>query len=45
MAHVVIRRPFTAEARIQYQASRCGIYDGQSGTGTGFSSRTLISPC
>ena len=36
MAHVVISRPFTAEARVRTHVNPCGIYGGQSGSGTGF---------
>jgi hypothetical protein len=35
------RRPLTAEARV----GLCGIYGGQSGTGTGFSPSTSVFPC
>jgi hypothetical protein len=37
MAQVVSRRLFTAEAWVRFRVSPCGICDGQSGTGTGFS--------
>jgi hypothetical protein len=38
-------RPLTAEARIRSRVSPCGIYGGQSVTGTGFSPSTSVSPC
>jgi hypothetical protein len=41
MAQAVSRRPLTAEARVR----PCGIYGGQSGTGTGFSQSTSDFPC
>jgi hypothetical protein len=37
MAQAVSRRPPTAETRVRFRVSPCGICDGQSGTGTGFS--------
>jgi hypothetical protein len=45
MAQAVSRRPLTAEARVRSQVNPCGIYGGQSGTGTGFSPSTLVFPC
>jgi hypothetical protein len=45
MAQAVSRRPLTAEARIRARNSLCGICDGQSGTGTGFSPLSLVVPC
>jgi hypothetical protein len=36
------RRPVTAEARVRSRVSPCGVCDGQSGTGTGFSSSTSV---
>jgi hypothetical protein len=45
MAQAVSRRPLTAEARVRYRASPCGICGGQSGTGTGFSPSTSGFPC
>jgi hypothetical protein len=41
MAQAVSRRALTAEARV----NPCGIYGGQSGTGTGFSPSSSVSPC
>lgn len=37
-------QPLTAEAQVKSQANRCGICDGHSGTGTGFSPSTLVFP-
>jgi hypothetical protein len=37
MAQAVSRRPFTEEAWVRCRVSPCGIYGGQSDTGTGFS--------
>jgi hypothetical protein len=45
MAQAVSRRSPTAEARVRSRVSPCGICGGQSGTGTGFSSSTSVSPC
>jgi hypothetical protein len=45
MAQVVSRRPLTAEARVRARVNPCGICGGQSGTGTGFSSSSSVSPC
>jgi hypothetical protein len=45
MAQAVSRRPLTAEARVRSRASLCGICDGQSDTGTGFSPSTSVFPC
>jgi hypothetical protein len=42
IAHAVSRRPVAAEARVHLQVSPCGIFGGQSGTGTGFSPCTLV---
>jgi hypothetical protein len=41
MAQAVSRRALTAEARV----NSCGIYGGQSGTGTGFSPSSSVFPC
>jgi hypothetical protein len=45
MAQAVSRRPLTAEARVRFRVSSCGICGGQSGTGTGFSPNTSVYPC
>jgi hypothetical protein len=45
MAQVVSRRLPTAEARVRPRVCPCGIFDGQSGTGTGFSPSTSVFPC
>jgi hypothetical protein len=44
MAQDVSRRPLTAEAQVRSQVSPCGICGGQSGTGTGLSPSTSVSP-
>jgi hypothetical protein len=44
MAQVVNRQPFTVEARVQSQASPCGICGEDSGTGASFSSSISILP-
>jgi hypothetical protein len=44
MAQAVSRRLLTAEDRARSQVSPCGIRGGQSGTGTGFSPSTSVSP-
>jgi hypothetical protein len=44
MAQAVSRRPLIAEARFRSRVSPCGICDGQSGNGTGFSSSTSVFP-
>jgi len=43
MAQSVSRRPVTAEARVGYQVSPCGICCGHSGTETGLY-RLFLSP-
>jgi hypothetical protein len=44
MAQAVSRRPLTAEARVRSRVSPCGIFRGQSGTGSGFSPSTSVFP-
>jgi hypothetical protein len=45
VAQAVSRQPFTAESRVRARANPCGIYGGQSGTGTGFSPSCSVFPC
>jgi hypothetical protein len=45
MAQAVSRRPLSVEARVRSQVNPCGICGGQSGTETGFSPSTSVSPC
>jgi hypothetical protein len=45
MAQAVSLRPPTAEAQVRSWVSPCGICDGQSCTGTGFSPSTSVFPC
>jgi hypothetical protein len=45
MAQAVSRQPLTAESRVRTRVNPCGICDGQSGTGTGFSPSSLVFPC
>jgi hypothetical protein len=45
MTHVVNRRPLTTEAPVRARVNPCGICSGQSGTGTGFSPSSSVSPC
>ena len=44
MAQAVRRRPLTSEARVRSQVSPCEMCAGQSGTETGFSPSTSVSP-
>jgi hypothetical protein len=44
IAHVVSRWFLSAEARLRFQASPCGVCDGQGGTGTDVSSSTSAFP-
>jgi hypothetical protein len=44
LAVPVSRWNLTAEARVSAQVSPCGIYDGQSGTGAGFSLSPSVFP-
>ena len=43
MTQGLVARPLTREAGFQYLASLCGIYSGESDTGTGFSRKTSVS--
>jgi hypothetical protein len=45
MAQAVSRQPLTAESRVRSRVNPCGIYGGQSGTGTGFSLSSAVFPC
>jgi hypothetical protein len=42
MAQVVSRRPLTAKGRVRTRVNPCGIYDGQSGSGIGFSPSSSV---
>jgi hypothetical protein len=44
MAQLVNHQPFTAVAQVCSQASRCGVYGGQIGSGTGFYLNVLVFP-
>jgi hypothetical protein len=44
MAQAVSRRPLTAEARVRALVHPCGICGRRSGTGTGFSPSSSVSP-
>jgi hypothetical protein len=45
MTQAVSRRPPIAEARVRSRVNPCGVCDGQSGTGTGFTPCTSVFPC
>jgi hypothetical protein len=45
MAQAVSRQPLTSEARVRSPVSPCGIFGGQSGTGTGYFPNTPVFPC
>jgi hypothetical protein len=42
MVEVLISQPVMKEALVQYQAIPSVVYDGQSGTGAGFSSSMWV---
>jgi len=44
IAHAVVKS-FNAGSRVQVQNSSCGVCDGPSGTGTGLSLISSVSPC
>jgi len=44
IAQVVSPQPPTTEKWVQSEVSLCGLYDGQYGTGTGFSPSSLVFP-
>jgi hypothetical protein len=45
MAHMVSHWPLAMETSVQSQTSPCGICDGQSGIGKGFSLTAAFFPC
>jgi hypothetical protein len=45
MAQTVSRRPLNVESRVRALVNPCAICGEQSGTGTGFSPRSLDFPC
>jgi hypothetical protein len=45
MAQVVSHWPLAVEAQVHAWVSSCGIYGGQSGSGTGFSPISSVFPC
>jgi hypothetical protein len=45
MAQAVSRWPLTAEDRVRAHVDPCGICDGQSGIGAGFSPSSSVFPC
>jgi hypothetical protein len=42
---IITFRHLTLEARVRAPVSPCGIYVGQSGTGTGFIPSSSVLPC
>jgi hypothetical protein len=44
MAQVVSHQPLTMEAQVHARVNSCGIFGGQSGTGTGFSLSSSVFP-
>jgi hypothetical protein len=44
VAQAISRRTLTAEALVRFRFGSCGICCGQSGTATGFSTSSSVSP-